>query len=139
MSINNSPKIEVVAAIISNDSEEILCMQRGVNKHSYISKKYEFPGGKIEQDETNENALKREITEEINIEIEINSFYLKVEHEYPDFFLIMNAYLCKTKTLNITLNEHIEYKWLPIQDLNGLDWAAADIPIVKKLMRDGIN
>ena len=133
----NSPKIEVVAAVIFNSSNEILCMQRGVNKYEYISEKYEFPGGKIEQGETNENALAREIKEEINIEIEINAFYLKVEYEYPDFFLIMNAYLCKTKALKITLNEHIEYKWLSKDNLKGLDWAAADIPIVKKLMIDG--
>tara|TARA_Y100001958_G_C20934088_1_gene343204 strand:- start:121 stop:537 length:417 start_codon:yes stop_codon:yes gene_type:complete len=138
MSIVNSPKIEVVAAVILNSNNEILCMQRGVNKYEYISEKYEFPGGKIEQGETNENALAREIKEEINIEIENSAFYLKVEHEYPDFFLIMNAYLCKTKSLKIMLNEHIEYKWLSKDNLNGLDWAAADIPIVKKLMIDGI-
>ena len=139
MSINNSPKIEVVAAIISNNSDEILCMQRGKNKHSYISKKYEFPGGKIEPGETNEYALIREINEEINIDIEISNFFLKVEHQYPDFFLIMDSYKCNSNSLEITLNEHIEYKWLPIKDLIGLDWAAADIPIVKKLINDENN
>lgn len=139
MSISNSPKIEVVAAIISNDNDEILCMQRGVNKYSYISKKYEFPGGKIEPGETNENALIREINEEINIDIEISSFFHKVEHQYPDFFLIMDSYKCNSNSLEITLNEHIEYKWLPIKDLIGLDWAAADIPIVKKLISDENN
>ena len=139
MSISNSPKIEVVAAIISNDNDEILCMQRGINKHSYISKKYEFPGGKIEPGETKEYALVREINEEINIDIEISSFFHKVEHQYPDFFLIMDSYKCNSNSLEITLNEHIEYKWLPIKDLIGLDWAAADIPIVKKLINDENN
>tara|TARA_B100001250_G_C19683228_1_gene736836 strand:- start:424 stop:843 length:420 start_codon:yes stop_codon:yes gene_type:complete len=139
MSFSNSPKIEVAAAIISNENDEVLCMQRGLNKYSYISKKYEFPGGKIEPGETIENALIREIDEEINLDIEIDGLFLKVEHLYPDFFLIMHAYKCKTKSLNIVLNEHIAYKWLPFKSLNDLDWAAADIPIVKKLMIDAIK
>lgn len=126
-------QIEVVAAILEND-QKILCVQRDENKYSYISKKYEFPGGKIEVGETNGQALKREILEELCLDIEIESLFLTVEHEYPDFELRMHGYLCKsTNTQNMNLTEHIDYQWLPVSDLTNLDWAAADIPIVKLL------
>ena len=126
-------QIEVVAAILEND-QKILCVQRDENKYSYISKKYEFPGGKIEVGETNGQALKREILEELCLDIEIEGLLLTVEHEYPDFELRMHGYLCKsTNTQNMNLTEHIDYQWLPVSDLTNLDWAAADIPIVKLL------
>jgi 8-oxo-dGTP diphosphatase len=71
-------RIEVVAGIISNKDGDILCTQRNVSPYPYISKKYEFPGGKIEPGETREEALKREIFEELNIDIFIGSFFLRV-------------------------------------------------------------
>ena len=77
--------IEVVAAIIIYDNK-ILCVQRGESKLNYISKKYEFPGGKIELGETKEEAIKREILEELNLEIEVRDEYMTVNHQYPDFF-----------------------------------------------------
>ena len=104
MSINNSPKIEVVAAIISNNSDEILCMQRGKNKHSYISKKYEFPGGKIEKGETNEYALIREINEEINIKILVVILEQGIIHFAPYLLLIK-----KMKILQILSNIKISF------------------------------
>lgn len=125
--------IEVVAAIITKN-DKILCVQRNTNKHEYISLKYEFPGGKMEVGETKENALKREIKEELKMNIDIKSEFLTVNHEYPDFKLIMHSFLCTTEDKNFTLTEHVAFKWLTKEKLSELDWAAADLPIVKKLM-----
>lgn len=129
-------KIEVVAAIIFFE-DEILCVQRAQNKHSYISKKFEFPGGKIEDGESQIDAVRRELREELNITVEIISLYLTVEHEYPDFQLTMHSYVCKVNTKELTLKEHISQEWLTIHELEKLDWAAADIPIVNKLKLNG--
>lgn len=129
-------KIEVVAAIIFY-KDEILCVQRPKNKLVYISEKFEFPGGKIEQGETQEEALKRELIEELNVVTDIKSFFTTVVHEYPDFELTMHSYICEVKTKELTLNEHIAQEWLSLNELNKLDWAAADIPIVNKLIMNG--
>jgi len=126
-------KIEVVAAIICFENE-ILCVQRPENKYSYISRKYEFPGGKIEQGETRKEALSRELIEELNILPQIQDEFLTVVHAYPDFEITMHSFICLTNSKDITLTEHIDSKWLKLEELNHLDWAAADVPIVKKLV-----
>ena len=128
-------KIEVVAAIIVHD-ELIFCAQRNKSKLSYISEKYEFPGGKIEKGETKKEALKRELVEELNIKPIITDLYLTVVHKYPDFELTMHSFICKSDSMEIKLNEHISSQWLKKEQLNELDWAAADIPIVKKLINN---
>lgn len=126
-------KVEVVAAILKFE-DKILCVQRAKNKLSYISEKYEFPGGKIETGETKEEALLRELSEELNITADIHSLFLTVEHQYPDFEITMHSFICEVDSMNITLNEHINSKWLTIDKISVLDWAAADIPIVNKLV-----
>lgn len=128
-------KIEVVAAILTHN-EKILCAQRAENKLDYISKKFEFPGGKIELGESKKEALKRELEEELSISPEINELFITVTHQYPDFELTMHTFMCNVDTKEITLNEHISSKWLKRDELLGLDWAAADIPIVEKLMQN---
>lgn len=125
--------IEVVAAIIIHNNE-ILCLQRGEGKFDYISRKYEFPGGKMEPGETKREAIKREIFEELNMQIEVQEEFMTVNHQYPDFFLIMHSFICQCDTPVLTLTEHINYQWLKKNDLQHLDWAAADIPIMKRLM-----
>jgi 8-oxo-dGTP diphosphatase len=126
-------KVEVVAAIIKHNNK-ILCVQRGENKLPYISKKYEFPGGKIEAGETKEQTIKREIMEELHMEISTGDALVTVEHEYPDFFLTMHSFMCTCADPTVTLAEHIDYKWLATSELEGLDWAGADVPIVAQLM-----
>ena len=126
-------KITVVAAIIF-DVDKYLCLQRNFSKYPYISYKYEFPGGKIESGETMVDALKREIMEELSLDIEVIEEYLKVEHKYPDFEIIMHSFLCKKLTDNLFLKEHINFVWLNKSELAKLDWAEADVPIVNKLM-----
>jgi len=115
----------------------ILCVQRPKNKYSYISEKFEFPGGKIEDGESKEEALHRELLEELNLSTKIKSSFLTVVHQYPDFELTMHSYICEVDTQSLTLREHIDQKWLKINELNSLDWAAADIPIVEKLLSNG--
>ena len=129
-------KIEVVAGIIYCKNL-ILCVQRPKNKLHYISEKFEFPGGKIEEGETQKEALKREILEELNISTKIKSLFMTVVHEYPDFELTMHTFICEVETKEITLVEHIDQKWLTAKELKTLDWAAADIPIVNKLESNG--
>lgn len=128
-------KIEVVAGIIKHENL-ILCVQKDKHKFEYISNKFEFPGGKIERDETQIEALERELLEELEIETSVNELFLTVNHQYPDFKLIMHSYICDAPSKNIVLTEHIDQKWLPIKDLSSLDWAAADLPIVEKLMKN---
>ena len=127
-------KVEVVAAIVVFENK-ILCVQRGENKLDYISKKYEFPGGKMEVGETKEETIKREILEELNMKIEVQEEFITVTHQYPDFILTMHSFICKCYSPALTLTEHIDYKWLKKDDLENLDWAAADIPIVNELIK----
>lgn len=128
--------IEVVAAIIINN-DKILCVQRGENKLDYISKKYEFPGGKLEIGETKKEGIIREIHEELNMTIDPINEFLTVNHQYPDFNLTMHSFICSTDNPTVTLSEHVDYKWLSKEELIHLDWAAADIPIVNKLIVNG--
>ncbi|MCX8484039.1 MAG: (deoxy)nucleoside triphosphate pyrophosphohydrolase [Bacteroidia bacterium] len=125
--------ITVVAAVIEHKGK-YLCVQRGINKYDYISKKWEFPGGKVEADESPENALIREIQEELAMEINELDFLITVKHSYPDFRLTMHTFLCKSEQTTPTLTEHLEYTWQSASNMNHLDWAAADLPIVEKLI-----
>jgi len=125
--------VEVVAAIIIYENK-ILCVQRGESKLSYISKKYEFPGGKMEIGETKAETIRREIFEELNMKIDVQEEFMTVTHQYPDFILTMHSFICKCESSQLTLTEHIDYKWRLKNELEDLDWAAADIPIMKKLM-----
>lgn len=125
---------EVVAAIIMYE-DQILCMQRNKGKYDYISYKYEFPGGKIEPGESRTEALERELREEMDIEVSISEadYFMTVEHTYPDFTITMHSFVCKVKTPEFVRKEHIDHKWLRKEELMQLDWAPADVPIVKKL------
>ena len=125
----------VVAAIIVRDGK-VLCVQKGINKYTYTSYKYEFPGGKIESGESEVRALTREILEELSIEITVERKLITVDHEYPDFAITLHAFLCSSNAQNIILTEHVDHKWLCTNDLKNLDWAEADLPIVKKLEND---
>lgn len=128
-------QVKVSAAVIINNNK-ILCVQRGANKFEYISNKFEFPGGKIEVGELPSGTVIREIYEELKMTISVEKEFLTVVHEYPDFKIQMHSFICSTPTRDLELSEHIACKWLAVNELNTLDWAAADIPIVDKLIKE---
>lgn len=125
-------QIEVVAAIIFQN-DKVLCVQRTEHEKEYVSLKWEFPGGKVEVGESREEALVREIREELSVDIEVSKFLMTVEHTCPDFHLAMHVFKCILDQGEITLNEHIALKWLSVDELDQLDWAEADVAVVKCL------
>lgn len=126
--------IHVTAAVIIKDNK-ILCVQRSENKYDYISKKWEFPGGKVEEKESIEETIVREIEEELNLKIKVNNLLMQVDHQYPDFRILMDTFICEIEKGVLKLHEHLDFKWLEKNELVSLDWAAADIPIVNALIK----
>ncbi len=124
--------IEVVAAIIKYKDKYFAAQRKDYGE---LAKKWEFPGGKVELGEQKEDALLREIKEELKADIKINEFIMTVKHEYKTFKLTMHAFLCELISDELILTEHLNSKWLTKEELLSVDWAAADIPIVNKLMK----
>lgn len=123
---------EVVAAVIIHDGK-FLCVQKGRHRFPYLQHRFEFPGGKTEPGETAEEALIREIREELRMEITPLCHLVSVPHHYDDFSILLHAWLCSCKTPSLLLQEHISCCWLPAGELHTLNWAAADLPVVRFL------
>lgn len=123
--------IRVVAAVI-RDGERIFATQRGYGPYK---DGWEFPGGKIEPGETPEQALAREIREELDTEIEVGEKLTQVEYDYPEFHLSMGCYICSVRSGHLTLKEHEAAGWLRAEELDGLDWLPADQIIVSQLKK----
>ena len=122
--------IEVVAAIIHDTEGRIFATQRG---YGDMKDGWEFPGGKVEAGELPENALKREIFEELETKIQIERLVQTIEYDYPKFHLTMHCYWCRIESGSLTLKEHEAAKWLQLSDLDSVDWLPADQIVVDTL------
>ena len=125
--------IKVSCAIIVNANGLVLVTQR--SKKMSLPLKWEFPGGKIEANETPEECLIREIKEELNIEIEITASLSPNDYQYPDKLIRLIPFICRQKDGEVVLKEHADYKWLDAKDLLDLDWAEADVGVVKEYLK----
>lgn len=124
-------QIEVVAAVIRKDAC-VFATQRGYGDWKGW---WEFPGGKIEPGETPEEALRREILEELQAEISVDEFLCTVEYDYPKFHLTMHCYFCSLLSETFHLNEHEAAQWLKADELDSVQWLPADVMAVEELKR----
>lgn len=118
--------VEVVAAVIEHEGK-VFATQRG---YGDFAGGWEFPGGKVEPGETHEEALKREIREELETDIEVDYFLCNVQYDYDTFHLSMDCYACHVVSGDLTLLEHADAKWLDASTIDSVDWLPADIGVV---------
>ena len=123
-------QIEVVAAIIYDSEGRIFATQRGYGDYKEW---WEFPGGKMEAGETPEEALRREIWEELETRIVVEKFVETVEWDYPQFHLSMHCYLCHVESGHLELKEHEAAKWLNKDELESVNWLPADLKVIEKV------
>lgn len=123
--------IDVTCAIIIKENR-ILVTQR--SEKMSLPLKWEFPGGKIEKNETAENCILREIKEELNLEIEIIAKLESKQFNYPSFSINLIPFISKYLSGDLNLAEHTDFKWLTKEELISLDWASADIPVLQEFL-----
>ena len=123
--------IRVSAAVIHKESC-IFATQRGYGPYKDW---WEFPGGKIEPGETSQQALIREIREELDTEISIENLMISVEYDYPEFHLSMDCYWCSVRNGSLRLLEHEAARWLPVNDLRQVKWLPADMEVLDLIER----
>jgi len=125
--------IRVVAAIIEQNGK-ILIARRS---YGDLAGFWEFPGGKYEEGETGEQAIKREIREEFDVEIDVKKYLCTVEHQYDSFYLVMDCFICTLKSEELILHDHSAIRWIDPAEEN-IDWCPADRKVIK-LYIDGLN
>ena len=125
--------IQVAAALLFNEGK-IFATKRGDSPYAYVAHKYEFPGGKIEQGERAEDAVKRELREELDLEVSVGSLYACHTFEYPDFIITLSLFECEALS-DFVLKEHESFAWIAPADLKEEEWAPADADILGTLRR----
>ena len=123
-----------VAAALLFDKGKIFATKRGDSPFPYVAHKYEFPGGKIEDGERGEDAVKRELQEELDMDVTVGGLYASHTFEYPDFIITLFVYECEMKS-DFVLKEHESYTWFAPADLKEEDWAPADADILASIKR----
>ncbi len=123
---------QVVAAVVEHEGR-FLCMQKGETRYAYTSYHWEFPGGKVEQGETEQEAICRELREEMEYEVKPVRHLTTVEHTYPDFSLSLSCWLCRAEIADFVRKEHADHRWLQPSELEQLEWCAADAPVIELL------
>ena len=131
--MNEKKHIQVAAALLFKDGK-IFAAKRGDSPYPYVAHKYEFPGGKIEDGENGADAVKRELKEELNMEISVGGLYACHTFEYPDFIITLSLYECEMRS-DFLLKEHESYAWIPPCNLKEEEWAPADADILAGLKR----
>ena len=131
--MNEKKHIQVAAALLFQNGK-IFATKRGASPYPYVAHKYEFPGGKIEKGERGEDAVKREIDEELEMRVKVGSLYASHTHEYPDFIITLWLYECEMLS-DFVLKEHESYAWISPKDLDEKEWAPADADILAALKR----
>lgn len=119
--------IEVTCAIIQQQGK-ILATKRSHGMH--LAGQWEFPGGKIEEGETGEACIVREILEELNINVRVKRKFIPISHQYPDKEILLIPFLCEIMSGEIRLREHDEFRWVGKEDILQLNWAAADMELI---------
>ena len=125
--------VQVAAALLFNNGK-IFATKRGDSPYPYVAHKYEFPGGKIEAGERGEDAVKRELVEELNLDADVGGLYACHTFEYPDFIITLSVYECTMKS-DFVLKEHEGYAWFSPVELKEEDWAPADADILASIKR----
>ena len=131
--MNKKKHIQVAAALLF-DNGKIFATKRGDSPYKYVAHKYEFPGGKIEEGERGEDAVKRELKEELDLDVSVGGLYTSHTFEYPDFIITLFVYECE-KNSDFILKEHESYAWIAPADLKEVEWAPADADILGSLKR----
>ena len=123
-----------VAAALLFENGRVFATKRGDSPYPYVAHKFEFPGGKIEAGERGEDAVKRELKEELDMDVEVGGLYASHTFEYPDFIITLFLYECEMRSAFL-LKEHESYAWIAPKDLNEDEWAPADADILGTLKR----
>ena len=123
-----------VAAALVFENGKIFATKRGDSPYPYVAHKYEFPGGKIEEGESGEQAVVRELKEELNADVTVERLFASHTFEYPDFIITLFLYDCQMRSA-FTLNEHESYQWIAPRDIVEEEWAPADAEILAAIKR----
>jgi 8-oxo-dGTP diphosphatase len=128
----NKKRVRVVAALIERSDGRVLITQR--RPQAFMPLKWEFPGGKVEPFETDHDALKRELHEELGIEVLVGEHFMSLLHEYPDFEIDFNVYRCTLCSGSLQTLGVLDFRWVPVSQLESFEFPPADLPTVKLLL-----